>query len=100
LIEPLDAKTGILDQFVNRAVQVTATGQMLPSWGEMILPPAHSRLRRAPMFDKEKATTRSQYPTHLLYSGLDFGDTAHCPCRHDSIDLVILNGNGFRRAFN
>jgi hypothetical protein len=29
LIEPLDAKTGILDKFVDRAVQVTATGQML-----------------------------------------------------------------------
>jgi SOS response associated peptidase (SRAP) len=33
-IEPLDAKTSILDQFVDRAVQVTATGQMLPGWGE------------------------------------------------------------------
>jgi hypothetical protein len=55
LIEPLDAKTGILDQFVDRAVQVTATREMLPGWGEMILPPAHSRLRRAPMLDKEKA---------------------------------------------
>jgi hypothetical protein len=43
---PLDAKTSILDEFVDRAVQVTATGQMLPGWGEMILPPAHSRLRR------------------------------------------------------
>jgi hypothetical protein len=30
----------------------------------------------------------------------DFGDAAHCPCRHDSIDIVILNGNGRRRAFN
>jgi hypothetical protein len=65
-IEPFDAKTGILDQFVNRAVQVTAPGQMLPGWGEMILPPTHARLRRAPMLDKEKATARSQYPTHLL----------------------------------
>jgi hypothetical protein len=65
-IEPFDAKTGILDQFVNRAVQVTAPGQMLPGWGEMILPPTHAWLRRAPMLDKEKATARSQYPTHLL----------------------------------
>src|SRR6266446_7235617 len=37
LIEPLDAKTGILDKFVDRAVQGTATGQMLPGWGETIL---------------------------------------------------------------
>jgi hypothetical protein len=91
LIEPLDAKTGILDQFVDRTVQVTATGQTLPGWGEMILPPAHSRL--APMLNKEKATARSQYPTHLLERGLDFGDAAHCPCcRHDSIYIVVLNG--------
>jgi hypothetical protein len=63
---PLDAKTSILDEFVDRAVQMTATGQMLPGWGEMILPPAHSRLRRATMLHKEKAAARSQYPTHLL----------------------------------
>src|SRR5262249_40101414 len=30
----------------------------------------------------------------------DFGDAAHGPCRHDSIYVVILNGNGLRRAFN
>src|SRR5262249_12591250 len=35
-IEPLDAKTGVLNQLVNRAVQVTAPGQMLPCWGEII----------------------------------------------------------------
>jgi hypothetical protein len=54
LIEPLDAKTGILDKFVDRAVQVTATGQMLPGWGETILPPTHSRLRRATSSTKKR----------------------------------------------
>jgi hypothetical protein len=64
-IEPLDAECGILDQFLDRAVQVTAAGQVLPGWGEMILPPAHTRLRRAPMLDEQKSTARPQYPTHL-----------------------------------
>jgi hypothetical protein len=64
-IEPLDAECGILDQFLDRAVQVIAAGQVLPGWGEMILPPAHTRLRRAPMLDEQKTTARPQYPTHL-----------------------------------
>jgi hypothetical protein len=61
-IEPLDAESGILDQFLDRAIQVTAAGQVLPGWGEMILPPAHTRLWRAPMLDKQKTTSRFQYP--------------------------------------
>ena len=78
----------------------TAAGQMLPGWGEMILPPAHARLGCLPMLDKEKMTIWPQHPTHLLECALDFGDAAHGPCRHDSIDIMILNGNGLRRAFN
>jgi hypothetical protein len=75
-IEPLDAESGILDQFLDRAIQVTAAGQVLPGWGEMILPPAHTRLWRAPMLDKQKTTSRFQYPTHLPERALDLGDAA------------------------
>ena len=61
-IKPLDAKPGILDQFINRAVQMTATGQTLPRRGEMILPPAHARFRRATMLDEEKTTAQISVP--------------------------------------
>ena len=99
-IEPLDAEAGTLDQFLDRAVQVTAAGQMLPGWGEMILPPTHARLRCSPMLDKEKMTIWPQYPTHLVERALDFGDAAHCPRRHDRIDTFFLNGNGLCSAFD
>jgi hypothetical protein len=62
---------------------------MLPGWGEMILPPAHSRLRRATMLDKEKATPRLR-TRRISCSAVWISAMLHIYCRLLTTELTDL----------
>ena len=51
IVETLDQKSRVLDQLADRAVQATASGEVLPCRDQAILPPPHTRLRSAAVLD-------------------------------------------------
>jgi hypothetical protein len=99
-VEPFDAKPHILYQLADWAIEMATARQMLPSRGQVILPPLHARFRRASVFDKKKLTTGFEHAAHLRKRMAGVPYAAQGPGRDNSVDASVIEGNVLCRAFD
>ena len=62
LPQRLNRKPGALQCTGDRAGEVATARKSLPHWLDPVLPTAHRRIGRAPMFKEERLSARSQDP--------------------------------------
>src|SRR5262249_39813364 len=67
-LHSLELEICSLDQHCNRSVEMAAAAQVLPKWGQPILPPDHVRIRGTTMLHKQQSSTGFEHSPHLTKS--------------------------------
>src|SRR6266480_2294409 len=97
-------KPGLLDHFVDPAIQVAAAADALPEWCESILPHSDARVGRAAMLYKDELTASLQDALHLLERPLRIRNRTQRPRQDNCIDTSIRQRQwllgGLRKEFD
>jgi hypothetical protein len=66
-------KTGVVDQSVDLAIKMTATGNVFPGRSDAVLPPAYRSVRGITMLGEGEKSARLQNPPYLHQSDAGSG---------------------------
>jgi hypothetical protein len=97
-VEGQQAETGLLDQRIDRTVQMATGGDPGPHGSEPILPPADAGIRSAPMLDEDEAAAGLDHSPQLAQSRADVGDATERPGGEHCVDAPVRNRQLFGRA--
>src|SRR3990170_4058259 len=75
---------------------MTPATETLPHRSEPILPASHSRVRRAPVLDKQELAGGLEHASHLSQGRIHVGDRTECPGGHHGVDALVLQWERLR----
>src|SRR5262249_59275814 len=92
-VERIDVKSRRRHKIIDLAVEMTATAEAFPTGCQAMLPPCDPAVWRKPMLHEQQTAIPAQYAPHLAQRRDHFRYRAQRPCRHHSIEDIVIEWN-------
>jgi len=94
-VHPLNAEPRLLEESIDGAIQVAATGERLPERCEPVLPLRDADVTRSAMLDEEQPARSPQDTPHLLKCTHDIRDRTERPRDNHRINTLTAQRDVF-----